>query len=155
MKLFEVLDKHVEWKWTKKGDVQEAHFELGEREVGVRFIMQYNHFEHEMVEAGVANPPEAVCDVEFMSWPVGEPERATPKITNTGHEFEMFATVATITQAYVRDQKPEAITFSASTSEPSRVKLYKRLVKRIEKAGYKNEYEAPEGGLIHWILVKR
>jgi hypothetical protein len=45
--------------------------------------------------------------------------------------------------------------FGADAKEPSRVKLYKRFVKKLATAGYENKYEANDGSSVNWVLVKK
>lgn len=52
-------------------------------------------------------------------------------MTNTGDEFLVFGTVMAIIQEYMKRYSPNAVTFSAEAKEPSRIKLYDRMVKRM------------------------
>lgn len=60
------------------------------------------------------------------------------RLTGTGNAFEVFATVAEITKAFVREVKPHELVFTASASEPTRVNLYTKMAPLLAKAiGYK------------------
>jgi len=66
-------------------------------------------------------------------------------ITGSGDPFKVFSAVANILQTYVHKEHPEAFTFSAK--EPSRVKLYRKFCKLIEKKlGYTFRESSNEEG---------
>jgi len=54
-------------------------------------------------------------------------------IYNTGHAFEVFTTVIDIIKTSVVKELPDTFSFSARTNQPSRVKLYKRMVESLGK----------------------
>jgi len=56
------------------------------------------------------------------------------KITGTGNAVKIFATVLSAINKYIRVNQPYMISFSAN--EPSRIKLYQRLINRLS-----GEYE--------------
>jgi hypothetical protein len=53
-------------------------------------------------------------------------------ITGTKNALTVFSTVIDATEELVADLNARLITFSASKSEPSRVKMYQRLVSRLD-----------------------
>lgn len=61
---------------------------------------------------------------------------STFRITGTGDEFKVFEFVVQATKRFVKEHKPDVVVFAADTSDPSRVKLYRHLVKRLG-SGYK------------------
>jgi hypothetical protein len=52
-------------------------------------------------------------------------------INNGGDALKIFATVLDIIQMFDKEHKPKYLSFTAKSNEPSRIKLYQRLVKRI------------------------
>lgn len=52
-------------------------------------------------------------------------------ITKTGGSFAIFATMAEILKDFVQKKKPRRIHFTSRTNEPSRTRLYQRLVDRV------------------------
>lgn len=71
------------------------------------------------------------------------------KATGAGEQFEIFATVMNLIKEYA-DRNPKAwLKFSADNAEPSRVKLYHKMVKRfapqakIESDKYDTDYIIP------------
>ena len=154
MKLFEVLDRHVEWEWKRHNDnYTEAEFRIGRRDVRVMFVIHYNPNTDKM---DMEDPPEYLREIIFGSKDKDEPESEySPKITNTGNEFEVFATVTKIIQAFVNKHSPPALMFKALVSEPSRVKLYKRFAKVLEKHGYETKFTGQYRDAINWVVVKK
>lgn len=59
----------------------------------------------------------------------------TQQITNKGDAFKIFSTVANQVGDYARKHKPKFIAFTSAIDEPSRIKLYDRLVSTITNSG--------------------
>jgi hypothetical protein len=80
---------------------------------------------------------------------------STDRITNTGGEIKVFATVVNIVKRIVQEVNPLEIYFEASRkkTEPSRVKLYDRLAKTLSvKFGYQQLPAKEFGG---YILINK
>jgi hypothetical protein len=54
----------------------------------------------------------------------------TQDITGQGDAFKIFSTVNNAVNQYVGKNKPDIIAFTGNSSQPSRIKLYDRLVAR-------------------------
>ena len=64
----------------------------------------------------------------------------TSDITEAGDQFRVLATVVEVARDYLEKYKPKTIVFRADDSQPTRVKLYKRLAQYVERAfGYKQD----------------
>jgi hypothetical protein len=76
--------------------------------------------------------------VEVVFYPELEDEEGVTKpkteLTGTGNSRKVFGTVVKIVQEYVASYKPKALYFTADSSEPSRVKLYNRMISQADKA---------------------
>ena len=77
--------------------------------------------------------------------------------TNKGEEFRIFSTVLKILKEFVDAEAPDHFFVEAVSSEPSRVKLYRRMISTFCKKY--PEYRATESdnkkGLIRWdVKVK-
>lgn len=68
------------------------------------------------------------------SWP-------TTELTNTGDSLQVFATIVHIFKTFLTKRKPKIIEFSAK--ENSRIKLYDRMAKLLNAAGY-SSVDAPQ-----------
>lgn len=83
------------------------------------------------------DPPETLDDptepvyVSFELTHAASGRQGELNISNTGDEYEVFGTVLAIIREYMGRYSPAAISFSAETKEPSRIKLYDRMVTRI------------------------
>jgi len=153
MKLFEVLDRHVDWEWTHKtSDQWSAIFSVDDRTAFVTFDMQPNPFGEEF--EGDDTVPDEVVIISFITHKTNNYDTSTTEITGTGNEFQIFATVANIVGEFIKSQHPPALVFSAASKEPSRVKLYKRFIKKLERSGYEEIFATSANQMQTWLLVK-
>lgn len=77
--------------------------------------------------------------------------------TNKGEEFRIFSTVLKIFGQFIADEMPDHVFIEAVKSEPSRVKLFRRMVKMFVQKNSQYEFtEKEQGEYIHWdVKVKR
>jgi len=80
-------------------------------------------------------------------------------VTGTGNEFKVFSTVVKIVKIFLNELKRdgvefERIKFYASKTEPSRIKLYEKLVKTLTKK-YNLSYEIIKNlhGNVYFYLI--
>lgn len=72
-------------------------------------------------------------------------------ITGEGDELDIFSTVLSIIEDFIKTEKPDIIEFSVDPNEETRVSLYDRMVKRFSlKVGYRAKEET---GL--YTLIKK
>jgi hypothetical protein len=64
-------------------------------------------------------------------WSIEFDRNDTFQVTNTGHQFAVFATMKKFMEAFIKKYNPAKFQFSAGLYEPSRVKLYDRMAKQI------------------------
>lgn len=77
-----------------------------------------------------------MVEVAFSAILPGEEENFRPDkttITGTGDSRKVFGTVVKIVKEYIDTHKPNALYFTAENAEPSRVKLYNRLIAQVDK----------------------
>ena len=120
MKLHEVFNKTVPIKWQKKkwDKSWSGTFKVGDIVYDLEIIFEEAEREYLiMFTAGI----EAKNKVKSSS----------TKITKTGNEFVVFATVIKGIEQFIKVEQPAAFYFSAS--EPSRRKLYDRMAKIIPR----------------------
>ena len=141
MKLNEVLDKPLPWKWKKQGAADEY----------------WATFWTDM-----KNPtPATGFSVEMNLGEVGEwavsfgDGRGRMGITKGGNEFKIFATVVDIIKEFIRLEKPNEIQFDAK--EGNRAKLYMKMIKKFApKLGYKLYHKGrDEGGNTGFSLRRK
>jgi len=71
--------------------------------------------------------------IEFSDWREGSKGH---KILKTGDAFKVFTAVIQIVKKWIKQRKPKSSRFSAT--EPSRIKLYDKFAKHMQRAiGYK------------------
>jgi len=56
------------------------------------------------------------------------------ELSNTGKSFSVFATILDIFRKFMKTKNPDTIIFQAK--EPSRIKLYDRMAKQLERMGF-------------------
>lgn len=120
MILSEVFNNIAKWSWITQNDEQaKAQFVIGE--------YQY----YLVVDLDVYEKPPITWTAEFY---MDHPDTLGLEITNTGRQFDVFATVSNIIQNFISKYNPQVLTFDAQ--EPSRIKLYRRLAGLWAGAGY-------------------
>ena len=75
--------------------------------------------------------------IAFSAILPGEEDNFRPDkigLTGTGNSRKVFGTVVKIVQDFIEKRKPNAIYFTADTSEPSRIRLYDTMVSQVDKA---------------------
>jgi hypothetical protein len=117
-KMMEILDKNVpDWKENilLQGDILEAAYEW----------------------KGFAYNELKKINVEGLWEIIFEDEKGRLDIVHKGKAaLQVFAGVEESFKLFIRKYNPVMFTYSAHTSEKSRVKLYELLARRIKKAGY-------------------
>lgn len=78
-------------------------------------------------------------------------------ITGSGNEFKIFSTVIKIIKIFLNELKRDGvelqrIVFSSATNEPSRVKLYERLLKTLAKRNDLNYHIDKRRKVVYFIL---
>lgn len=85
----------------------------------------------------------------------GEDGVSHHKATNTGKAFQVFASVRECAEILLRTHPYiERFVFSAATSEPSRVKLYDRMVKTVKVPGWKCETTRGHGTTVMYTYIR-
>jgi hypothetical protein len=127
--IYESFDKPVKWKViTDIPKLKVYKWRIGD-------------FEYELIAEKVDEKKD-IWEVSFTSGPLMGLQ--TNKVTGTGNELQVFATVLDIiSQDLVPSIDMKQIVFSASKSEhgmkTGRAKLYKRLVKRYLPKGWNSK----------------
>ena len=77
-----------------------------------------------------------LVSVSFSAILPGEEENFRPDkttLTGTGNSRKVFGTVVKIIKEFLQEMKPNALYFLAANSEPSRIRLYDRLISQVDK----------------------
>jgi hypothetical protein len=141
MLLREVFNKVLPWEWDKKNTDKNmvAYFSMAD---GSEYNVEFNG-------AQFLNS----WDVEFGR---SEDSREAPKanITGTGDQYAVFATVIDIIREFMVQVDPDKITFYAENREPSRVKLYDKMVKMFPTGEYDIEI-SHDSKVTHYKVTKK
>lgn len=126
MLLLELFDKVLPWKWTEQGDTEAtAEFTTpnGQR---IRVYL----YSYSAPTAEYPNDPETM-ELEFNNSGTTGSRMGTSKITDSGEQFLIFATVIDVAKSYMNEHPTTTIDFSADIDEPSRVKLYDKMMQKM------------------------
>ena len=137
--IFEVFNKTLPWEWDESETSDHhmtAYFKIDDAEYNVEF-------ESSMEDQWGFDFGRSVGN----SAPVSD-------ITGTGNQYAVFSTVIAIVKDFIRQVDPNQIVFSAARKEPSRVKLYDRMVKMFPKDQYDiNVSDVVDGS--HYYVTKK
>lgn len=136
-KLVEVFDTKFEWGEFEKarGDYTVLFKDSAGDEINVQFLNQHR-------------PRQEWYEVEFS-------RAGDFGITGGGDAPKIFSTVIEITKSFMEKFSPDVVSFSAKSTESSRVKFYDRFVKKIVVNGYKLETVDDGGRFKEYRLAKR
>lgn len=101
--------------------VSVAHGDYDPNDIGVKFDVEgipYQFYAYSFVDEGSPG-----------TWLVEFTGNATTKIIGTRNEYKVFSTIINIMREMLQTRYVTQLEFSAA--EPSRVKLYKRIVSRL------------------------
>ena len=76
------------------------------------------------------------------------------KKTGKGNEFEIFATVKAILDRFIEEKKPIMLSLDSHKGEPSRAKLYQRMIAKNLPAGWKMERDESHPTYTTFVLKK-
>ena len=118
--LTELFKPTGNWEWTFQGS----------EEVSAEFKVGKNVY---VFYAYTSDPIEANWDVEFKMDTVDSdvPREKRFALTGTGNSAEVFANVVDIMRSFLTKYKDRVDVLTFSASEPSRKKLYQRMVQRL------------------------
>lgn len=77
-----------------------------------------------------------LVEVAFSAILPGEEENFRPDkttLTGTGNSAKVFGTVVKIVKEFLEEQEPKALYFTGEGSEPSRIRLYDRMISQVDK----------------------
>lgn len=168
MKLFE-LKSSVQWGWEKMSPHQvvakftvQPNAKQGEEQpepidykvdftkLSIQKLLRFQEdFQEQLISKGITHS----WDVEFFF--EGEYGGREIALSGTGGEMQVFATVLQILDEFLNMINPNSINFSADVAEPSRVKLYNRLLGRFQKQGWQTtQVDDPRRGTKVYIAWK-
>ena len=121
----ETFDKPFPYKWTKKTeDYWSAEFHLVTKLGNSKVVLNIMMTDSEN------------WDISF-STEAGPYSYGSFSIINSGRAYEIFATIMEAVKEWIQHMDPYMFTFSAS--EPSRIKLYSRLISKFLPSGWNHE----------------
>lgn len=169
----ELFNKVADWDYEdvqmEYGEAVTAAFIIQDKDgVEQKYEVQFEEMADEDDLTNMDTPflpnTGGVWELNFVSSVVGGRFNIkTNKITGSGNELLVFATVLDIINKATGDHNINNITFGASDREPSRVKLYHRLMKRLSNswdiippAKVQAEYKhLSELNYQTWIMIKK
>lgn len=144
MQLRELFDKPVPWKWIEQDpDRWEAQFNVNN--IPYNVVMNQLTSRDEDEDEGYDYSP--VWNVVFFDGENGVQFDITGKAGS--QSIDVFSTVLHILVAFKKEHRTASLRFSAK--EPSRQKLYHRIVTMIKKIGYHVEIDNWDGNQIYLV----
>ena len=149
MKLFE-LTTTVDWDWvndkvamfdTPKGKTYVVTFDTGEDKAPPAKLMDILQ----------DYSPESIVEINFELR--REEDGSTQAVTGTGESATVFAAVLQIIKEYINENEVEAIYFAATTQEPSRVKLYDTLARKLSNSGWEVQTRTKFVSPLKWYIA--
>ncbi len=141
MVLRELFNKVLPWKWDKKNTDNNmvAYFQMDD---GSEYNIEFNGSQY-----------SASWSIDFGR---SANSKEAPKvvITGTGDQYAVFATVIDIIREFIVQVDPETITFNADNREPSRVKLYDKMIKMFSTSEYNIE-TSRDSNVTHYNVTKK
>lgn len=143
MKLNELLDKALPFDVKINDEVYfYVEFTVGDRKIT---------FTGEN-EAADINYDDGEWSVSFAELKNG---RQSYDKTGSGNEIQVFATLKSIFQQFIKDRDPEVITFSADKKDGNRAKLYARMFKKNLPSGWELQSEpGADYEPVYFMMVK-
>lgn len=145
MLLREMFDKVLPWEWIQHDQGEDvARFDLSDK-TGYTVTFEKQHG-----RVGMDN-----WSASFERYEIGANNRLSnsAKITGTGQSMSVFGTVVDIVKDFMKSKDPNQLMFTADKQEPSRVALYRRMVKMFPSNKY--EVEQYADGVDEYFLVKK
>lgn len=116
MILLEIFDDVARFQLTADNT---GYFSVGEN----KYVVEFN-------ETDEPNQYEVGFSLRQGVTPSGQPNYVHG-VEGTGGEFKVFATVLAIIKQFLSTRQLHQLIFTSKTSEPSRMKLYDRMVHRL------------------------
>jgi hypothetical protein len=123
MILLELFDRPFDWTLEERPAGWEASFKTDK---GLPYKVVISEY------------PNGGVNLEFWQEKSND-DTPLMKITGTGDAAQIFTTVMQIMHEYVIENDPPYIQFSASRSEPSRIRLYAKMASSLLPGGYSIE----------------
>lgn len=76
-------------------------------------------------------------------------------IIPSSNVFQVFASVIKCVESFIKNNQVNCIGFSANRSEPSRVKLYQKIMESYARKGYKTRYDDKETVVFYYICINK
>ena len=142
MKLYEIFDKIAPYKKTWESDDI----------LDYEFIINNTKFETSFYKPEPNDPWNITfSDLDAEIQNAQNDEESGMGMTNKGNAFQVMSTVIAIIKEFLKLKKPTEIVFSSSND--SRTKLYLRLTKLLQQAGWKLYTEKDDAdGYTHFYL---
>jgi hypothetical protein len=152
MRLNEVLDRPAEWKENRisfqghpdiKRDVKEYYFQVeNPADLGPRNLSYSVVFAPVPGDDELFHPKELPGDVDYVQL---TDMAGRDTITGSGAALKVFATTIDIIKKH-KERTRVPIVIGSKRTEPSRVKLYSRMLDKIAKAKWKTKDE------VQWLI---
>ena len=134
MILIELLKtSFAKWEWAQDEHADAAaHLNIGGSDIAVGFNIVTGKTVSQRIKLS-----EKLLDKRFAS--VSFTRDGQNNITNQGNATQILSTVVQICKEFVHDHKLAGVVFTAKANEPSRIRLYERISRRLGSSFQKKE----------------
>ena len=146
--LFESLNSPVKYVWSvKTPDMWKGVFKIDDSSQDIEYNAFYEFY-------AIYGGPLDAGDFWELGFQLKTDKRSNQKLTGTGSEFAVFATVIKMMEEFGKKVNPSEVRIHADKDEGARESLYKKLLTRYAgKNGYSFNIET-ENGITAFILTK-
>ena len=137
--IVEVFNRPAKWEWVDAGPyLKVAEFVTTG---GLKYAVRFADYE------------DGYWSLTFS---IEQEDLKSMRVSGTGDQFEVMATVIDVLNRFIAQVKPTQITLSADPDEPSRVKLYRRFVRYAQNKipGYRMSEPETDDRVVHYDIDK-
>lgn len=141
--IMELFDGGVAWTRTKdNGDLKYYEFQIGE----TRYVCHLRHG-NTMFDDDHYLP---IWDIDFDV--MDRKDNNDFMLTGGGNAITVFSTVMAIAKSFAKENNFPNMRFMADVTEPSRVKLYKRMISSIKLPPYETSVKNHGKTVAHLLI---
>lgn len=139
----EALDKALPFQLSNQDHDYEftAVFKAGKREI------HFLAFNEDLMDED-DNRSWDISFGEAVRGPTDDEDHITYNKTDSGNEFQVFATLKAILEKFIKDKNPAQLRFTADKKDGNRARLYAKMFKRNMPSGWRLDQQDSDSGYV-------
>ncbi len=129
--------------WNENKEKEWMHYEVTVDPINDKDKLPTNSPDEDNTYSQFNLPKEGLYDFHFRS---SEEEDGKTKLTGTGHSVRIMSTILSVLKQALAQPQVKHIITTAFKNEPSRIKLYDKVLKNIAKKRWEHN------GAVYWLL---